>query len=51
MQQNWGKETEDSRKYEALRINVLFLNADKDVLCMSTEGNDNDYDAGGLGDF
>jgi hypothetical protein len=28
---------------------VMFSSAD--ILCMSTEGNDNDFDAGDLGDF
>ena len=32
-------------------LEICLLAYGKDVLCMSTEGKDNDYDAGGLGEF
>ena len=32
-------------------VEVQYLDTDKDVLCMSSEGNDNDFGAGGLDGF
>ena len=38
-------------EYLAPMVEICLLTFGKDVLCMSTESNDNDYDAGDLGDF
>lgn len=38
-------------KYLAPIVEIYRLEAHKDVLCMSNESNDNEFDAGELGNF
>ena len=38
-------------KYLAPSVEIYRLDDYKDVLCMSNESNDNEFDAGGLGNF
>jgi hypothetical protein len=37
--------------YESPTLDIFFLQYPKDILCMSTDKNDNDFDASGLGNF
>jgi len=41
----------DKGKYTSPELDIFIWNSARDVLCMSSEGKDNDFDAGGLGDF
>ena len=41
----------DKGKYTSPELDIFIWNSVRDVLCMSSEGKDNDFDAGGLGNF
>lgn len=42
---------DEKREYLSPEMEISLLGLGKDVLCMSNEANDNDFDAGGLGSF
>ena len=44
-------EQDVKNEYLTPQVDLYHLEMGKDVLCMSNEGNDNDFDAGGLGNF
>ena len=39
------------KMYKMPEVKILVLDFCQDVICNSQEGNDNDFDAGGLGDL
>ena len=50
MEENFKKIPQKS-KYFAPSVEIYRLDDYKDVLCMSNEANDNEFDASGMGDF
>lgn len=44
-------DNENRKTYALPVVEITYFHAEKDVLCMSSEGNDNDFDAGGMGEF
>ena len=43
--------TEIEKEYFVPVVEIHIFDCENDILCMSTEGNDNEFGAGDLGDF